>query len=221
VPATKETRTITIPEVKFQALTVRIKGQTPLIVHRFGELAQKGITDKQGGAPKVKKGARKPLEEFRDSLYPINVERDLYGFPAGGIKKSLVSAGGRYAEEQQVVLRGAVNIPAELLLIEGSLPVMRQDTVRLAGIGRPASVAYRPAFSPWEIAVPVVFNTGIIQEGQVINLFALAGFGVGIGDWRVEKNGTYGMFEVAAVEEGIHLPDLATYVHDIKKEEVA
>jgi hypothetical protein len=34
-----------------------------------------------------------------------------------------------------------------------------------------------------------------------VNLFNTAGFGVGIGEWRSEKDGQHGMFHVATTDE--------------------
>lgn len=207
--ATSKSRVIEVPEVKLGSLTVTIKGETPLITNRFGDAALKQMENAQQGAAKMKKQPRKPEDEFRDKLYVIDAEHHIYGFPAAGVKKALVSAGGRFADEQMTVLRGAVSILGDILAIEtdGAEPVMRSDPVRLAGPGRVASVAYRPGFWPWRIRVPVVFNTSVIGEAQVVNLFNIAGFSVGIGDWRPERSGTFGQFQVQSVEEGIHTPE--------------
>ena len=91
------------------------------------------------------------------------------------------------------VLRGVINIVSDLLEIKGSKPQMRSDTVKLNG-GKVSSIAYRPMFFPWEMDVPVIFNATMMSESQVLNLFQIAGFAIGIGDWRPEKNGTFGQF---------------------------
>lgn len=188
-----DTKTIEIPAIKLQQMIVTIEGQTPLIVHRFGEQARQQIEDKQQKKAKTAKEARDPHAEFLDSLYTI--EKGKYGFPAAGVKKALVYAGGRFADEQMTVLRGVINIMSDLIEIRGSEPRMRSDTVKLNG-GKVSSIAYRPMFTPWEMDVPVVFNASMMSEAQVLNLFQIAGFAIGIGDWRPEKNGTFGQFTI-------------------------
>lgn len=187
------TKTIEIPEIKLQRLIVTIEGQTPLITHRFGERARKQIEDKQQGAARTAKPPREPESEFRDSLYVI--QEGVYGFPAAGLKKALVYAGGRFADEQMTVLRGVINVQGDLLAIRAPEPRMRSDTVRIDG-GKTSSLAYRPEFWPWEMDVPVVFNATMLTESKVLNLFQMAGFSIGIGDWRPEKNGTFGQFSI-------------------------
>ena len=77
---------------------------------------------------------------------------------------------------------------------------MRTDTVKIDG-GRTSTIAYRPQFWGWELDVPVVFNTNLVSEAQLLNLVQLAGFSIGIGDWRPERNGTFGTFSIKEVTQ--------------------
>ena len=76
---------------------------------------------------------------------------------------------------------------------------MRSDRVVLSGMSRTSSIAYRPMYEDWGMDVPIWINAGFVSPDQIVNLLNIAGFGVGIGDWRVEKKGTFGQFEVARV----------------------
>lgn len=193
-------RTIEIPEIKLTQLVVTIKGETPLIVHRFGERTRQSIEDKQQKVAKVAKPPRDPEAEFRDALYVIDGAAERYGFPAAGLKKALVYAGGRFADEQMTVLRGVVNVLGDLIEIRSpNPPTMRSDMVRIDG-GKTCSIAYRPQFWTWELDVRVLFNSGMLTEAQLVNLFQVAGFAIGIGDWRPERNGTFGQFSLKEVQ---------------------
>jgi hypothetical protein len=197
--ASKEVE-IVVPEIKKGYLRVTIKGITPLLTHAFGPRARQKLADAQGGGPTKAKEPRDPQADYLDALYIIDAEAERYGFPASGVKKALVTAGGRFAGGVMTQLRGVITIPAELLEIKAPAPTMQTDIVRLS-TGVP-DLRYRPKFWPWEMDVPVEFNAGIITMAQVINLFKHAGFEVGIGDWRLEsKNGMYGQFDVAEVAQ--------------------
>lgn len=185
-------RTIEIPEIKLRTMIVGITGETPLLTNRFGEKARQKIEDKQQKKAKGAKEARKPEEECADACHMIS--QNVYGFPAVGIKKALVVAGGRFADEKMTHLRGVINVMGDLIEIKAGKPKMRSDTVRLAtGI---TSIAYRPMFMPWEMEIPIRFNSSIIGESQILNLFQIAGFAVGLGAWRPECNGTFGTFKI-------------------------
>jgi hypothetical protein len=47
----------------------------------------------------------------------------------------------------------------------------------------------------------VTFNAGKFSAEQVLNLLQYAGFSCGLGEWRPEKNGDSGTFEVDKVSE--------------------
>lgn len=185
-------RVIEIPEIKLSTMVVGIEGTTPLITNRFGERARQAIEDKQQKKAKVAKEARDPNAEFREALHLL--ENGKYGFPAVGIKKTLVNAGGRFADEKMTHLRGILNIVGDLIEIQAGEPEMRSDPVRLQG--GVFSIAYRPMFMPWVMEIPVCFNASLIGEAQILNLFQIAGFAVGLGAWRPESNGVFGQFRL-------------------------
>lgn len=183
-------KTIEIPAIKLSRMVVSIEGQTPLLTNRFGEKAMTQIEAKQQKKAKSAKAARNPEQECADACHQI--AKGVYGFPAGGIKKALVVAGGRFADEKMTHLRGLLNPIGDLIPIIGPAPTMRKDSVRLAG--GITSIAYRPMFMPWAMDVPIVYNASLIGEAQILNLFQIAGFAVGIGAWRPESNGVFGQF---------------------------
>jgi hypothetical protein len=183
-------KTIEIPAIKLRRMVVSIEGATPLLTNRFGERSIEMIEAKQQKKAKGPKEARDPKTEFMDALHIIAPGQ--YGFPAVGIKKALVVAGGRFADEKMTHLRGLINVMGDLIPIIAGEPSMRRDTVRLQG--GVTSIAYRPQFMPWAMDIPIVFNAGLIGEAQILNLFQIAGFAVGIGAWRPESNGVFGQF---------------------------
>ena len=73
--------------------------------------------------------------------------------------------------------------------------VMREDTVR---ISMSTDIRFRPEYRDWSMEFDVVFNSRAISPEQIVNLVNIAGFGIGIGEWRPERSGQFGMFHVAA-----------------------
>jgi hypothetical protein len=189
-------RTIEIPEIKLDRMTVSVVGTSPLLTNRFGENAIASIESKQQKKAKGAKEARDPQAEFLEKLHVITPGKGpldgIFGYPSIGIKKCLVVAGGRFADEKMTHLRGAINVMGTLIEIKAPPPTMRTDTVRLQG--GITSIAYRPSFWPWEMEIQVVYNAGIIGPSQILNLFQIAGFAVGFGAWRPELNGVFGQF---------------------------
>lgn len=194
--ATAPRDTVELVMPSLESIEVQIVGTTPLITHRFSEEAQAGIEGKQQRATKTAKEARNPEAEWRRGLYSVD-GNGTYGVPAIAVKKAIVAAGGRFSDMKMTELRGLFHVMGDLLPIEGSEPEMRADRVKI-GQGK-TTVAYRPMFKRWSIWVPVTINANILTQEQLISLFALAGFAIGIGDWRPECNGTFGSFAVGEV----------------------
>jgi len=189
-------RTLEIAQPDLRSMVVTIKGITPLLCSN-GAQAVPALEAAQTKVAKVAKEARNPEADFRASLYPLG---DGYGFPAAAISRALRDASTRFVDKYSgKIVAGGVRIQsAGLLPIVGSEP--RMDTAHVVHGGRSHDLAYRAAFDQWEIEVPLVHNATSIPAQQVLTLFELAGFSVGIGAWRPERNGSYGMFKVSSVK---------------------
>lgn len=206
----KETEIITIPAIDIRNATITLKGDTPLIVHKWSEKAKKMMLDKQMHTPKAKgHDAKDPFADFVDTIYflsgkpesatPEAFEEALsngarFGFPSVGVKASAVSAGFRAGVTKNLVsMNGAFHIDEEYVEIKG-VPQIREDMVRI-NMGT-ADIRYRAEFPEWSTTFVVKYNAGVISLAQLCNLFNLGGFAVGIGEWRPEKGGTYGRYHV-------------------------
>ena len=86
----------------------------------------------------------------------------------------------------------------ELVEIVGE-PTMREDMVRV-GMGV-ADLRYRGEFKKWQCKIPLRYNANVLSLEQILNIFDTAGFSTGVGEWRPQKNGDYGMFHVARGNE--------------------
>ena len=124
-----------------------------------------------------------------------------FGFPATAIKKAGISTVYRNKmSRDKVSLQSAFFIDGfgEEQLVEiksSSIPGIRQDNVKV-GMGS-ADIRYRPQFDTWSIDLLIRYNkNGNLSIEDVFNLINLGGQLNGIGEWRIEKGGQYGMFHV-------------------------
>ena len=189
---------IELPALDIQTIKLTLIGDSALICHAWSEKAKKQMRDKQMKRAVDKKEAKDPKADFLASLYPLPGKKDSYGFPAVAFKSAAVNA-ARFSEGLKMTeLRGALHIEGDLVPIEGK-PTMREDMVRLNGMT--ADIRYRGQFEKWRAALVIRFNARMFTPEQIANLFNAAGFGVGIGEWRPERNGSFGRFHVASGKE--------------------
>lgn len=189
------TQKIELPALKIEQITLMLIGDSPLIVHAWSEKAKKQMLDKQMKKATKGREAKDPEADYEACFY--RTPTGAYGFPAIGVKAAMVSA-ARYVDAKMTVLRGAFHIDDEMLTVIGE-PRPREDMVRV-GLGA-ADIRYRPEFPEWRIPVTIKFNTSAVSPEQIANLLNVAGFGVGIGEWRPERNGSYGRFHVGGADQ--------------------
>lgn len=204
---------ISLPALNIQEMAVTIVGDSPLIVHNWSQKAKLEMLNKQMKKAKQGREAKDPRQDFEDSLYPIG--DGSFGFPSVAFKNAAVAAATSTGGVTKVAARQAFHILGESIDVEGAFPgtKMRMDLVRVEG-GEPrmredmtrvgmgvADLRYRGEFWPWHAHMIVRYNANVLSPEQVLNLLNTAGFGVGVGEWRAERDGASGMFHVATEAE--------------------
>ena len=209
-------KTISINAPEFEVIEFTIKGTTPLILHAWDEKAKRMMLEKQTGkAGKTKHEVKIPYNDFINSLYWLTEKPEdgafdeeakenfdnavaagaKFGFPIGGIKQAIITGAGRGGMDVKMTeLRGSMFLEGateastfDYAEIVGSAPIMREV----------ADIRYRGEFREWEIPLRMRVNkNGKYTVEQLLNCVVLGGFVTGIGEWRPERDGQYGMFEL-------------------------
>lgn len=186
-------KSVEIKRINIQRVSLTIEGDSPLIVHAWSSKAKKEMLDKQMKKAKTAKEAKDPARDYEEAFYRLPNGKP--GFPTIAFKQAAVSAGGRFSEGLKMTeLRGSFYVEGELVEIIGDA-TMREDMVRV-GMGT-ADIRYRPEFKAWKTVLNIKYNADAVSLDQLVNIFNLAGFGVGVGEWRPERDGQYGMFHCA------------------------
>lgn len=195
-PAKKKTKVPTkmeLPELDIRMLELTLVGDSELICHKWSEKAKKEILDKQMGVASAGRDHKVPEQDYEDSLYKL--PDGGYGFPTIAFKNAAVSACTSLGKSiTKVMARQAFHVVGQLARIEGE-PSMREDMVRV-GQGT-ADIRFRGEFKEWSVTIRVRYNARVLSDAQIVNMFNTAGFAVGIGEWRSEKDGQSGLFHVA------------------------
>lgn len=197
---------IIIPEIRLQTISLRVIGDSPLIVHAWSDKAKKMILDKQMKKATTGREAKDPFMDFCESLYWLDgmpekptmddVAKARFGFPACAFKAAAVDAGYQQGVlTKKTTARGAFHIVGDMVQINGT-PTMREDMVRIGqGV---ADIRYRGEFREWSADLTIRYNPAVMSAEQIINLINIGGFSNGVGEWRPSKDGSYGTFRVLA-----------------------
>lgn len=206
----KEEKVVKVEPIKIKNAVITIVGKTPLIVNNFNEKSRRQILDAQMKVPKTKE-LRNKWEDFMRAFHWLTpmpedfseegFEKALkdgarFGFPAKGIKSSIVSGAYRNGMvPDKVSLNGAFLIPEELVEIKYEEVIMREDYVRIARGG--TDVRFRPEFRNWSMTFNIEYNENKYSIDQVINYMNLGGFSCGLGEMRIEKGDNFGSYSVS------------------------
>lgn len=196
---------VEIPAIELKEISLRIIGDSPLIVHAWGWKAKQMMLDKQMKKATAGRKAKDPWEDYCDSLYwlserPKNVTQEdileaTFGFKTLAFKAAAIDAGYQQGIiPKKTTARGAFHIQGEFAVIDGT-PEIREDMVRI-GMGT-ADIRYRGEFKTWSTVLNIVYNPRAISMEQIVNLLNIGGFSNGVGEWRPSKDGTFGTFHVA------------------------
>lgn len=189
----EETEEVKIPQLKIKTVKVRIVGTSPLITHAWGEKAKRQMREKQQKQAKMAKEAKDPVADFESAKYKDAKGRDC--IPSVALKNAMVTA-ATLVEIHKTKTRMGVFVDGDLLPLKFAKCVMREDMVRVGGMAKTADIRYRPEYQEWSIDVSIQYNSHVFTVEQVVNLLRVAGFSVGLCEWRPEKNGQFGRFDI-------------------------
>lgn len=215
----KNRTTIEVPAIRIGRCHVEIVGTTGLIVHEFSKKSRDQMKQKQSGAATTAKEKRDPREDFYQSMYLIEGDprndkdgiastkcKAVHGIPCAGVKNAMVRA-AKSAGAVMTDCRSAFFIVADgygtqgtpLARLEFDEFRFREDIVRLQG--STADLRYRCEYLGWKSKLTIEYNRSQCGVPQLVNLLRIAGFGVGICEWRPECSGESGRFGIGEVEE--------------------
>lgn len=182
---------VSIPGLQLGVFKLTLIGDSPLICNRFSEKAKQQIEDNQTKKAKQAREAKNPDALYKASLYTIS--KNKFGFPVVAFKSAAVDACSHAEGITKVEARGAFHINGEFVELVGK-PNMRRDTVKI-GMDK-TDLRYRGEFKTWQTTLEIRYNKNVLSIEQIVNLFNIGGFAIGVGEWRPQKDGSFGMFHV-------------------------
>jgi len=187
---------ITLKPITQSNLSFWIKGTSPLIQHAWSDKGLKMLRMTAAERKKQPKVARDPDREASDACY--RTDDGQYGIPLTAFKAALIGAAHKDFGLEKTLLRKAFFIPStdsnSITPIEADDYIIREDIVRIGA--NQTDIRYRPQFTEWRANIVAQIDSELLRPEDIVNLVNRAGFSVGIGEWRPEKGGEFGRFEL-------------------------
>lgn len=188
---------IELKPIKKAMMNFTIIGLSQIVHHNWDEKAKQTLRDKHAGKKTKNRAARDPAAEFEAAKYKTKDGKD--GIHGMAFKKSLISAAHKDLGIEKTLVRKAIflvtNDPNQVLPMKCKKPINYEKPVRV-GQGQ-TDLRYRPMYKEgWEVEIELEIDGDLLKPDDVLALVDRAGFGVGIGEGRPEKDGEFGRYEV-------------------------
>jgi len=181
-----------IEQPKQLSICLEVDGTNPLIQNCFNQKVIEEMLRKHMGLS-VQREKKVPADCIERAITRNTVEQVC--LPPTAFKKGMLTAAGQVKGLKKTALRVSLFVEGGSIPITYSRMVPRMDMVRTSGMGRTPDVRFRPAFEDWKARLIILFGDTIPPQ-TVVDLLNRAG-NVGVGEWRPEKDGTFGTYVVS------------------------
>lgn len=185
---------VSIEQPKSLGIVLEVAGTAEYVQNRFSQKAIEQMLRKHMGLSTTRE-TKKPREVI-ESAKILNVKGRIC-VPPGAFKKAMITASTSIRGFKKTQLRTQLFVVGNSIPITYEEEIPRMDMVRTAGMGRTPDVRFRPSFLGWKARIALQFSDTIAVQ-SVVDLMNRAGR-VGVGEWRPEKDGTFGTFTVSRV----------------------
>jgi len=189
--ANDSAKQLVIEQPNILSVGLEVTGTADLIQNKFSQKSVEQMLKKHMGIS-VQRESKKPREVLEDATV-YNLDKKV-AMPPTGFKLAMISAATQVKGLKKTQLRTALFVQGNSIPITYREMVPRMDICRTSGIGRVPDVRFRPSFQDWKARMIIQFSDTLSVQ-TVVDLLNRAGQ-VGVGEWRPEKNGTFGTFRV-------------------------
>jgi hypothetical protein len=192
--AAASAQSVVIRQPEQASLVLEIEGTASAIQNCFSQKAVDQILRKHMGLPNPRE-VKKPRECIEWAT-----TRNVTGsvcFPPTAFKKGMLTAAMSLDDKslKKTRLRTSLYVAGQSIPITYDEMEPRMDVTRTSGMNRQPDIRFRPEFKNWKARLEILFDPSTTKVQTVVDLLGRAGR-VGVGEWRPEKDGTFGTYNV-------------------------
>lgn len=192
-------QTINVKQLKIAILKFDIIGTSPYMPEPMDDAILDEINKKR--ANKVYNKEKITEEEKLKEKFYYTVD-EKYGIPSRAFYKAMIRASSYFFEKKDKGMRNiieGVTIQEEILPLKYEKMLIDKKWGRTSGQSKSPRLILRNAFYEWKTKLDVQFNKSELSAEQIINILNWAGYYIGVGAFRKEKQGSYGQFQVIPI----------------------
>lgn len=190
---------LSVLTVNTGAVTFRVLGTSPLVMNRMSEKAKRQLLlppQKKNAAERATTLKHEPLEEFRGAAYrTLTPGPTRLILPGGSFKRAISDVAVDLPGAFKAQVARLTDVEQFNVSVYG-IPYVHGSIVRMADARKTPDVRFRAILPRWACELTVTYVQPLLNAGTVANLFAAAGVIMGVGDFRPQKGGSFGKFEL-------------------------
>ena len=193
---------------------IHITGLSPIIFHNAAtgldpynpiRMEINSLTRKKGSNRTEADDLRIRYLESLGSLYLD--ENDRVTIPAANLR-ACIEKGARKLRQGPQVREGLIVETVDQFIYDQKtygktaeqVAVKAQFTVPVV-VQRNRILRTRAKLNPWGLKFTVLTDPELVDESQLIQWLTIGGTRIGLGDWRPEKSGQYGRFQIETISQ--------------------
>ena len=187
---------VNIMPLNIGTMKLKIVGDTPYMPEPM-DMAVLERYDKKKSKQSYKKDIISEEEKVKEKYYFTDDGKK--GIPARAFYNAMIRASSYLFDKKDGGMR---NIKEGILVKGNVLPLKfgKEEVVehwgRMSGQTKAPRKILRNAFYNWSIILEISYNQSQLSPEQIFNILNWSGFHIGVGAFRKEKTGSYGMFHV-------------------------
>jgi len=187
----KRTSAIEIKAPNFVTMTVPIIGDSPYVPHK----QDVDIVKKAQHIGSVSTKKQRDLDTEYEACFYRDRDGD-YAIPGSAFHAAICAATLDLDKIYKTTIRRNIHVIEEYARLAYTDIGRREDIVRQSGKTRAPDLRVRPEFTEWTTTITVRFDADVISQESMLNLIALAGAKIGVGDHRLEQGHDSGAFHI-------------------------
>lgn len=191
-----EIKTMDFKPIKIQRLKVHIIGKTPYLPEPM-DMQMLDKYDKKKSNQTYDKDIESEEEKVKKKFYYTKDGK--FGIPSRCFYQSMIRASSYLFDKQDGGMR---NVREGIVVLGDIIPMKYKSKEVVCHWGRTSGMSKSPRkilrnqFNDWSVDLDIEFNSSQLSGPQIINILNWAGFHIGVGAFRKEKTGNYGLFTV-------------------------
>lgn len=206
-------RMIEVPRPTMMVVEAELRGLPPgLIVNPFDQKAKAMLlASMQKGKARLALPDKDPEKDYEELLEALAVNgsdseaEPLFWLDVRAFKKAMCRGAKSVDRLPMTDFRSGVFVVEDSVINQRPAAHIRgvpeRYTDRVNNVGGKPDLRTRLLLPEWAYTVRFIVNTSILSVDQAVTCLVNAGVGTGVGDWRVEKDGVHGRWEVVSAAE--------------------